>query len=289
MEIRLPDNLDFEKLVSSIDIADFEKINSLSLADCNFIYPSAILPLLYLLSNKLKLNPEMPSALKNYLERMNFFANIPYDFPRPTINRNPSQSNFIEISGFNSASNDNEVMGTSNGITQFINKNIQQINPKRILEYGNAELVDNARVHSQADKCFVLGQNYKKSNFIELCITDNGIGIEKSLGDSIEEALKQGVKGINSPGCGNGLYTTSQMILNSQSLNSHLIIYSDQKYALVNSKECTVKPLRNRLWEGTIAILRIGNDIDNSYEQAFNKKNGDLHTPEYLFDGEDDY
>ncbi|MBU6197692.1 MAG: hypothetical protein KGO93_09030 [Cyanobacteria bacterium REEB446] len=80
------------------------------------------------------------------------------------------------------------------------------------------------------------------------------------------------MKGINSPGCGNGLYTTSQMILNSQSLNSHLIIYSDQKYALVNSKEYTVKPLRNRLWEGTIAILRIGNDIDNSYEQAFNKK-----------------
>jgi hypothetical protein len=34
MEIRLPDNLDFEKLVSSIDIADFEKINSLSLAVC---------------------------------------------------------------------------------------------------------------------------------------------------------------------------------------------------------------------------------------------------------------
>ena len=289
MEIRLPDNLDFEKLVSSIDIAVFEKINSLSLADCNLIYPSAILPLLYQLSDKLKLNPEMPSALKNYLERMNFFANIPYDFPRPTINRNPSESNFIEISAFNSASNDNEVMGTSNGITQFINKNIQQINPKRILEYGNAELVDNARVHSQADKCFVLGQNYKNRNFIELCITDNGIGIEKSLGDSIEEALKQGVKGINSPGCGNGLYTTSQMILNSRSLNSHLIICSDQKYALVNSKEYTVKPLRNRLWEGTIAILRIGNDIDNSYEQAFNKKNGGLHTPEYLFDGEDDY
>ena len=63
-----------------------------------------------------------------------------------------------------------------------------------------------------------LGQNYKKSNFIELCITDNGIGIEKSLGDSIEAALKQGVKGINSPGCGNGLYTTSQMILKNGGL-----------------------------------------------------------------------
>lgn len=284
-EILIPKTLDF-KSFSNQDL--FHDISSktvfLDFSNCEFILPGGIIPVL-LLSKSLSKNGTqleikgMSDNISSYLERMNFFEAISFDnlSPKP-ITRHSSQDRFIEIYNFSSLTDDKEVSDKYVEVINCVLKQMPsdvQIKAGRCFEVTISELVDNARSHSRAQECFLMAQNYPNLGYIELCVGDNGIGIDQSMnsndiGEALVNVLNEDTKGPSSPGRGMGLYIVSKLIKDSNCSKSHFWLSSKNKHVDVSSNGLYLYNNASN-FQGTLATLRIGYNISIDFEKSLKR------------------
>lgn len=238
--IVIPTDFSLETLVQMEEM-NLEENLTIDFKNCGCIYPSGIVPLLALAQNVINngflIKTENESQdLKSYLSRMNFYQLL--GLTSQVQNSNDADSCFVEIESFSKDTGDGILMQKCLDLADCISKEIPnhvRASVGGVIEFCITEIVDNAKVHSQASNCFLMAQHYSKKGFVELCVVDNGIGMKGSMKtETVEEALinsiNRSIKGINSPGAGNGLYLSSRMIRYGKCSKSGLIIYSGNRY-----------------------------------------------------------
>lgn len=145
-------------------------------------------------------------------------------------------------------------------IGQLVRKQINgSIGP---IMYALGEIIDNVNQHSLSDIAFVMVQNYPKNERIDLCITDNGIGIPGNYrrhgikfaneGEAVRMALEEGVS-TKSDLRGFGLRTTSRMVC--EGLGGEVLLSSSKGLVHKQAKDSQVVDAGK--WGGTTYIARL--------------------------------
>jgi len=273
----IPDDFSLEEFVKFSSFNSCEDL-TIDFEASNFVYPSGLIPLVNLakqVTNKgYRVNIVNESSdLKSYLARMDFYQCIGHKVNAQ--NRNTPANRFVEIYSFDKGVGDNELMHKGTEIVSCLSKEIpseHRYNVGQALAFCISEIIDNAKVHSKADEICLMAQNYPQKGFVEFCVADNGIGMRESLQTkTTEEALinsiNHSVKGTESPGAGNGLYLSSQMIRNGESAKSELLLYSERRYLDISENELF---LHQSLldWQGTVVVLRVAYDISGDFEKT---------------------
>ncbi len=113
-----------------------------------------------------------------------------------------------------------------------------------VLELAIIEGIENSLIHSNTGRCFFMGQLHRKQNYFTLCMSDSGIGIQKSLADgglvfskepeSLASAIKKGTtsKHFENRG-GNGLYCLSRL---AKINRGHFCLWSGASSIVVDGK-----------------------------------------------------
>jgi len=142
-----------------------------------------------------------------------------------------TRSFFDKVWVFN---NSTDVFNLTNGIISSIRKSIECENGViDSCEWGIYEIMDNVIQHSETKRGFVMVQVNKKSNSLNICIFDYGVGIYRTmLGttpnprnpiDAISLSVQEGKKGAKSVGQGNGMWGLYNIVNNNL---GHLTIIS---------------------------------------------------------------
>ncbi len=90
------------------------------------------------------------------------------------------------------------------------------------LQIAIIESIENALIHSENNSCFVMAQLHRKRDYFSICVSDMGIGIQKSLEDGgykfesepeyLAASIKKGVTSKHKANYGgNGLYALSRL------------------------------------------------------------------------------
>ncbi len=228
----------------------------------------------------------MEARSGHYLERMGLYRLLGQEFNFRIIEHEPS-GRFIPLS----------VIRESDDLSRFITDVIPllHLEPEMALpiKYTLSELVRNVLEHSESRRgAIVAAQYYKKSNTIRLGITDNGVGIRKSISrshlaesdlDAIRLALMPGITGTTrreggtEQNAGAGLFFIKSIATVNRDF---FMVYSgNAMYKLLRSSRIRTKrrlkadPLKDRhscdenfpYWKGTV----VGIDISLSETEGF--------------------
>lgn len=270
--IKFDSDLCFETIVKHENLD--QSITDIDFTGCDFVYPSGVVPLLARVkqgSSKQINITGLTADLNNYMARMNFHELLGLEYQ--SGGRNLSNSRFVEIYHFGKDSDHNSIDHKYLEVADCIVKDLpDQVKDSvgRLLEFCISEIVDNARVHSDSNNCFLMAQNYPSKKFVELCVADTGIGMQESLNTKNHEqalinSINPGEKGLNSPGAGNGLYLSSKLVKFAQSDKSKLFILSGDSYLEIGNNSTFLRYSR-LFWQGTIVVLRISYDISIDFD-----------------------
>ncbi|WP_024873115.1 ATP-binding protein [Tolumonas lignilytica] len=208
----------------------------------------------------------IPPYQEQYAARMGLWDAIGQK-PPIMVNKNPAAGRFVEA---RSISKTGDVHQTSIDISEMFGGGINCQLTVDSIQTLMAELLDNCCSHSTTDSQkedtfgLVCGQAWKKANLAQICITDCGIGIRKSLLDNellherlrnenaCSVAVEYGVTG--KPGkshSGYGLTLTNDLISHC---NGHLLLVSGNEY-YQNSHHGVSHGTLGCGWDGTLLIF----------------------------------
>ena len=165
-----------------------EKNGAIDLSDVDFLYPSTLLPLRYLLQNAQptpKTIAPTDHGVASYIELTRGQRAWSTGCPYVEITQHTAQVEKTLNDFFTTHFENGEKCGGQNAFKTLI-----------------GELVDNVKEHSGFSKAYVEGQIYKKKGFTELCILDNGKSIPGSFKehgkpfDNDANAIVQAIKGV---------------------------------------------------------------------------------------------
>ena len=200
----------------------FINSNVINLEDLTELYPTTLLPLIYLILEKPTTHYVLPNAqnITNYfrviINDQLEIASITPPVPIIRLPDDQKQSDDAFQRIYQLQQNDAKVCG---GVQTF----------KYIIE----ELVDNIYQHSSFTHALVMMQKYFIEGFFDLCIFDNGITIPKSFAKSgmifhqHSEAIVDAINGLSSKAGterGHGLKSTVKIL--SKGLWSQIFIVS---------------------------------------------------------------
>lgn len=247
--------------------------------DYKFISPSALCILNIYLYGIKKENPKVDIKINNilddiqrYMSRLDFYKNLGIE-NHENFNRQEEIGRFTTIKIINE-DNKYEVIGEIMNII-VKNKKDLPLDIYHTLDWSIGELIDNVFEHSESDVgCMFVAQNYKK--YIELCIVDKGIGIDKSLGREKEyneldpeEVLKKATEKAvtRGTGQGNGLYYTKKFI----ELNrGEMQIFSNSSRFRLNDGIIDNNTKTGLPWKGTIVGICINKNTNIDITEVFN-------------------
>lgn len=153
----------------------------------------------------------------------------------------------------------------------------------KALEWAINEITDNVLTHSKSKVGgFLITYPLPGLNIIELVVSDRGIGISQSLGESddlkaLSMAIQEGVTSNKSTNQGNGLYGTYRLACASSGI---FVLRSRRGNLYVTKKGETHQKRENILHRGTLVTCQINHSQPDLIERAFNF-NGRSHVPEY--------
>lgn len=142
-----------------------QNTSTLDLTDCEWFYPTALLPLGNFLKEKrdsINYSPPSSSDVENYFSLMinEEIASGEGDtyIPIVSLPTDPHQAN-----------------STLERIFRL--QNSKDYGGENSFKYVVSELTDNIYQHSQFTNAFIMAQKYPKKGFTEVCFFDNGISI----------------------------------------------------------------------------------------------------------------
>lgn len=238
-----------------------------------FVRPGGLTPLLsYLAAHNvddghfITLRAVKTSDVNLYLSRMGFYTMLGLEDTYP-YNRRSSKGRFQEPYIFSVNTDPMEVTEKSSNIISTFIKNRHTQNYNEAIGWCINEVIDNAHTRSNSQTSVVMAQKYNSGN-TEFCVSDCGIGIKESMGESnIETALKKCIttaKGINSDGCGKGLFYTAELIKRDNSGKCSLNIWSgDYMLTLYSGSEPQIKQVES-FWQGVNISISMYNGISTS-------------------------
>ena len=255
MVVGLPEQVfEFTKFCSLI--VNSKKSNILDLGDCNWFYPTQLLPLLVFI----KQNPNVKIILPKNIGVSKYL----------TIIKNKSkikQNSYLSLVELPKED-------------KFVNETLQQLYDVTNLskEYGGesafkytiGELVDNIYQHSKFKNAFVMAQKYSSKGFIEICFCDDGITIPGSLkkaglvfkDDEHDKAIVDAINGLsakNDKERGYGLWSNLNLVMNG--LGGEFLIISGNGAVLVNKEGHKLFKLQEpNTYSGTLISIRVSNE-----------------------------
>lgn len=251
-----------------------------------FISPSALCILNIYLYEIKKENPKVNIKINNilddvqrYVSRLDFYENLEIE-NHENFNRKEEIGRFTTIKIIN----ENNRYEVIEEIMNIIIKNKTDLTPDiyHNLDWSIGELIDNVFEHSESNTgCMFVAQNY--TDYIELCIADKGIGIDKSLGRekeynqlNPEEVLRKATEKsvTRGTGQGNGLYYTKKFIkLNGGKMQ----IFSNSSRFELNNGIIDSNIKTGLPWRGTIVGVCIDKNTDIDITEVFNV---DINNPQ---------
>jgi hypothetical protein len=162
----------------------------------------------------------------SYLSRMGFRdvldrhdCHLVTDLPQ--VGRHDQRGSLLELQQFRV---EDDVSKLSNLVTSRL-ETAGRVSPQSItaIDIGLGEIADNVRYHSETGWGFIAAQTYMAgttSEAIDVAIGDTGIGIRKGLArhapsddfEAVRMALDFEYSGVDDPGRGQGLPTTSEKV-----------------------------------------------------------------------------
>ena len=263
-----------------------------------FVRPGGLTPLLaYLASHKndddgkmITLKATKTSDVNLYLSRMGFYTLLGLEDTYP-YNRKPAKGRFQEPYIFSVDTNPQEVTEKSSNIINTFIKNRYTQNYNEAIGWCINEIIDNAHTRSNSRTSVIMAQKYNSGN-TEFCVSDCGIGIRESMGeDNIETALRKCIttaKGINSDGCGKGLFYTAELIKRDASGKCSMTIWSEDYILMLYSgmDEPQVKQVES-FWQGVNISISMYNGISTSITELM--KNIDNQDYSFSYDEQPEY
>lgn len=209
---------------------------------CEFASPFAVTPL----AARINAAHLRCTGLSSYLQRVHFPAGL-------DINACSLRSTYLPLLRIQKAAGsdlDSELLQLHSCLLDLL-KSPSTITDPQFLElitenalgYLIGEQVTNVQEHSLASDVYVFAQYWPRSNAIEICILDNGLGFMGSLQrggrdvkshqDAMEKVLTRRLSAKNEGGeiyRGTGLWTTRQAILNQEIRGEFLLLSGDTAF-----------------------------------------------------------
>ena len=302
-EINVDLELNSNSVVSIIGMLD-DFINQsidtnldLNFTRTRFVRPGGLTPLLAYLSSHnnddgkmISLRAVKGSDVNLYLSRMGFYTLLGLEDTYP-YNRKPPKGRFQEPYIFSVDTNPQEVTEKSSNIINTFIKNRHTQNYNEAIGWCINEIIDNAHTRSNSTTSVVMAQKYN-SGSTEFCVSEWGIGIRESMGENnIETALKRCIttaKGINSDGCGKGLFYTAELIKRDTSGKCSMTIWSEDYMLILYSG--MEKPLVKQVesfWQGVNISISMYNGISTSITELM--KNIDNQNYSFSYEEQPEY
>lgn len=245
-----------------------QNLQTCDLSEIQWITPFSILPVSYKLSKIQNIKMPENCDVKNYLDTI--------FFPQGSqLLSGDRFKTYLPIMKLNSDYFDQKLLeGIDNYETLILDKLIkEQIFRNHItnaLKYFLGELFTNYQEHSKGNEFRILSQFYPKSDELEICLLDNGIGIMESYKNAKvpisviddAEAISKAVNGISakkgfgSEERGFGLRTSINLICNSELRGEFVLISGSAGYYSSHQ----ISPIIFRMesfWQGVIVAMRI--------------------------------
>jgi hypothetical protein len=222
---------------------------------------------------KLIYEPDEECETIKYAARINFFKLLGISFNEKFTRHDPS-GRFVEITQFES---DDTLFDVVHQVTTIFKTHLGlDENTLNSLYYCFSEVVGNVHIHAKSENGgLAYAQYFKGTNTLKIFIIDSGIGIHKSLTESVkyktltpEQALLKSIeKGVtDGKGMGKGLYHTSQFLLKTLGLITINSCGKElRKSAGIPKGE--VKDIS--FWQGTIISMIIRTDQKADFKGLF--------------------
>lgn len=300
LRINIPESINNETIGSSFNSLFLDIILQMEESDeeeiiwdfskTQILNPFFILPLL-LYKNRCGCNVQienMPERTKLYFKAIHFFdicdADSMGEDGFKVFIDGYKEKRYIPITRFPACSKKDRVR--DNIVSAIGNILKEQLSIKGNLytglSYLLSEIIDNITEHSCSDYGYIFAQYYKKSQYIDICIVDEGItllgsylnnanikGIETDL-DAIKNA-SIGVSTKNRPDAENrgyGIVTSRKMLVDG--LKGQFFLFSGGAFYRyhhdgVNSHENYIGLPSKIKWDGTIVLLRVPYNDNDSF------------------------
>ena len=143
------------------------------------------------------------------------------------------------------------------------------------ISYMLAEIFDNIVEHARIENGWVMVQNYKHLNYLDICIADSGQGILNSYLrnnceniQNHEQAINKAINGLSTKNYegnrGYGIRTSRHMLVNG--LGGSYFMFSGNAFYIWNKEIEQITPLNVQFnWSGTLVVLRIPKVADENF------------------------
>jgi len=145
-----------------------------------------------------------------------------------------------------------------------IHQNGKRYGGENAFKYLLWELIANIYEHSNFKNAYVMAQRYEKKGFVEVCLLDNGIGIQasyKKIGISISDiaAINNAIQGLSSKSLSErGYGISSNLRIFTMGLKGEVLIVSGIAAASIIEGNATFFKLKEQQgFKGTLVSIRI--------------------------------
>jgi anti-sigma regulatory factor (Ser/Thr protein kinase) len=239
-----------------------------------FVHPFLILPLCALIAEKIEKNVEIQFScnekIKSYLETILFPKGLDTSIlPNWQIALEKyTHKTYLPVCKIPSTVNATKVREQL--LTTFENILIQQLKITgqliSVIKYLIGEAIDNITDHSEVHNGWIMAQNYPSKGYLDVCIVDNGIGINGSYTKSdnfyIEndaDALRMAINGestkIITETRGYGIDTSRRMLVDG--MKGKYLLFSGKAFYIYSNELEQIIPLPDIGWHGTMLAMQI--------------------------------
>lgn len=248
---------------------------AMNLRKVSFIHPFLILPICTILKhpklNTCEVEYEYNKDTGSYLNTIHF----PHGFNPLTfgnwieyLSRFQSKT-YLPICQIPASVKDVEVR--EHLLTVFENILLRQLNIAgqmiSVIKYLIGEAIDNIVDHADVLNGWIMVQNYTQKGFLDICITESGIGLLGSYEKFRFPAIKSDVKAMEQAINGNstkqitetrgyGIDTSRRMLVEGLK-GEYFLLSGSAMYVYTNVFEQIIPLNRNTYWPGTMLSLRI--------------------------------
>lgn len=253
------------------------------LSSVTFVYPTLILPLTLLVKELESMSCQLSfvynSNCEGYLKTIAFPSGWnPKEKPDwKNLLAQHSNKSYIPILAIPSAASDQLFRDDTLTLLGIIIKNQIGLSGQLFtaVSYMMSEIFDNIVEHAGVENGWVMVQNYKHLNYIDICIADRGAGILKSYQNNNftnilthEQAINDSINGLSTKNYegnrGYGIRTSRHMLV--KGLEGSYFMFSGNAFYIWNKEIEQITCIDVQLfWKGTLVIFRIPKTFDRDF------------------------
>lgn len=263
------------EVISSANKAQARDRILIDLSHVSFVYPTLILPLTLIIkeleSKNCSVDIRYNTKSKSYLNVINFPSGWdPKEIDNwQNILAQYNTKTYIPILAIPCANTNAKFRDETINVLGNIFRNQISLSGQlyTAVRYMLSETFDNIVEHTEEENGWVMVQNYKNLNYLDICVADRGQGILNSYlnnnYDNIqthEQAINEAIHGLSTKNYegnrGYGIRTSRRMLVDG--LGGNYFIYSGNAFYVWNEKIERIASLDEQYnWKGTFIVMRI--------------------------------